>query len=76
VGIACDAGASGIAVGRAVWKEAVSLSHEARTDFLMTTARQRLTHLYDLCKAKAKPFTDFYTPYPVTTTWYQQYGQS
>jgi tagatose 1,6-diphosphate aldolase len=76
VDIACDAGASGIAVGRAVWKEAVSLSREARKDFLITTARQRLTTLHDLCKAKAKPFTDFYTPSPVTTDWYKLYGQS
>ena len=75
VDIACDAGASGIAVGRAVWKEAVSLSREARNDFLVTTARQRLVELHDLCKAKAKPFIEFYSQPPVKTDWYKQYGQ-
>ena len=57
---ACQAGASGIAVGRAVWQEAVHLSGQARLDFLRTTGRERITRLNALCVALARPWTDFY----------------
>jgi tagatose-1,6-bisphosphate aldolase len=58
---ACNAGASGIAVGRAVWKEAVMLDGDERIKFLRTTARSRISRLTSLCHALAKPYTDFYT---------------
>jgi tagatose 1,6-diphosphate aldolase len=69
---ACSAGASGVAVGRAVWNEAVSMSGQQRFNFLGTIARQRLGRLHALCAALAKPFTDFYeaeAPYD----WYENY---
>lgn len=59
--VACNAGASGIAVGRAVWKEAVMMDGAERIEFLRTTARQRISRLTSLCHALAKPYTDFYT---------------
>ncbi|HET7142702.1 MAG TPA: hypothetical protein VFI68_01675, partial [Anaerolineales bacterium] len=59
--VACTAGASGIAVGRAVWKEAVMLDGGDRIKFLRSTARQRISRLTSLCHALAKPYTDFYT---------------
>lgn len=59
--VACNAGASGIAVGRAVWKEAVMLDGGDRIKFLRSTARQRISRLTSLCHALAKPYTDFYT---------------
>jgi tagatose-1,6-bisphosphate aldolase len=59
--VACNAGASGIAVGRAVWKEAVTMNHETRNTFLRATAIERLTRLTSLCNALAKPYTDFYS---------------
>lgn len=58
---ACQAGASGIAVGRAVWQEAVTMPIETRSEFLRTTAKERLIRLNALCTALAKPVTDFYT---------------
>ncbi len=57
---ACNAGASGIAVGRAVWKEAVTMERAGRQTFLRDTALERLSRLTSLCNALAKPFTDFY----------------
>ncbi len=72
VGIACRAGASGIAVGRAVWKEAVTMNREEREDFLRTTARQRLARLTSLCHALARPYTEFYTA-EAPFDWYQTY---
>jgi len=44
VAIACGGGL-GIAVGRAVWQEAVRLETAARLPFLFNTARQRLERL-------------------------------
>ncbi len=61
VTVACNAGASGIAVGRAVWKEAVMMEGAERIKFLRTTGRQRISRLTSLCHALAKPYTDFYT---------------
>jgi tagatose 1,6-diphosphate aldolase len=59
--VACNAGASGIAVGRAVWKEAVIMNGDERMKFLRTVARQRLARLTSLCHALGKPYTEFYT---------------
>jgi tagatose 1,6-diphosphate aldolase len=70
--IACKAGASGIAVGRAVWKEAVMMDGEQRMKFLRTTARQRISRLTSLCHALAKPYTDFYQA-DAPFDWYQFY---
>ena len=58
--VACNAGASGIAVGRAVWKEAVTMSSDERVKFLHAVGRQRISRLTSLCHALAKPFYDFY----------------
>ena len=72
VTVACNAGASGIAVGRAVWKEAVTMSSDDRLNFLRTAAKYRLSRLTSLCHALAKPYTDFYqadTPFD----WYKTY---
>jgi len=70
---ACNAGASGIAVGRAVWKEAVEMPPEARAAFLRNTARPRLARLTALCTALAKPWTDFYPAPRVDGNWYANY---
>ncbi|MBC7878161.1 MAG: tagatose 1,6-diphosphate aldolase [Anaerolineales bacterium] len=72
VTVACNAGASGIAVGRAVWKEAVMMADDERMNFLHTTARQRLARLTSLCHALAKPYTDFYQV-KVPFDWYKTY---
>jgi tagatose 1,6-diphosphate aldolase len=72
VTVACHAGASGIAVGRAVWKEAVTMTGDERQEFLRTTARSRLSRLTSLCHALAKPYTDFYTA-DAPFDWYKNY---
>ncbi len=72
VTVACNAGASGIAVGRAVWKEAVNMDGGERLDFLQKVARPRMARLTSLCHALAKPYTDFYQaegPFD----WYKSY---
>lgn len=69
---ACNAGASGIAVGRAVWQDAVPMNLEERAKFLAGNARERLTRLTALCQALAKPWTDFYSAEP-GFDWYKTY---
>jgi tagatose 1,6-diphosphate aldolase len=74
VAVACRTGASGIAVGRAVWKEAVAMEPAARAAFLQTAARERLTRLTALCTALAKPWMDFYPPPQIDGgPWYAEY---
>jgi tagatose-1,6-bisphosphate aldolase len=70
--VACKAGASGIAVGRAVWQEAVSLDGEARFAFLRTTGRNRLAHLTALCSELGKPVSDSYQV-DAPFDWYKMY---
>lgn len=69
---ACQAGASGVAVGRAVWQEATMLEAKARLNFLQTTARERLMHLTAITQALARPWTDFYTT-KAPLDWYKTY---
>ncbi len=57
VAVAGRAGASGVAVGRAVWKEAVGRPPEERSAFLATVARERMARVAALCRALARPLT-------------------
>ena len=72
--VACEAGASGIAVGRAVWKESVQLVETERQDFLENVAIERLARLTDLCTALGKPWQDFFKMPNVESDWYSQYA--
>jgi tagatose-1,6-bisphosphate aldolase len=72
VTVACEAGASGIAVGRAVWQEAVALLGKERLDFLNTTARERMIDLSGLCSRLAKPVGRFYSA-EAPFDWYRSY---
>jgi tagatose-1,6-bisphosphate aldolase len=72
VEVACRAGASGSAVGRAVWHEAVQLSGPERLDFLRTTGRERLVRLTALCSEVGKPVSDFYSA-DAPFDWYKTY---
>jgi tagatose 1,6-diphosphate aldolase len=72
VTVACNAGASGIAVGRAVWKEAVHMQGDERMMFLQSTAQERISRLTELCHALARPYTEFYTA-EAPFDWYKTY---
>lgn len=72
---ACRAGASGIAVGRAVWQEAVGADSRERASFLMKVARPRLEHLSARCTELGRPWTDFYGPGEIAPDWYKTYGE-
>jgi tagatose-1,6-bisphosphate aldolase len=69
---ACHAGASGAAVGRAVWQEAIGMDGQPRLEFLRTTGRERLSRLGALCMDFGKPISDFYTA-DAPFDWYKKY---
>jgi tagatose-1,6-bisphosphate aldolase len=72
VATACQAGASGIAVGRAVWQEAVHMQATERSAFLLKTARSRLARLSALCQALARPWMDYFAA-DAPLGWYKTY---
>jgi tagatose-1,6-bisphosphate aldolase len=72
VTVACHAGASGVAVGRAVWQEAISLTGRERGNFLSKVASQRLARLASLCAALARPYAEFYMA-EAPFDWYKIY---
>ena len=73
VTVACQAGASGVAVGRAVWKEAVDLTGQARIDFLQGSAHERMSRVTAMCNALARPWTEFYPAPDIGADWYARY---
>lgn len=73
--VACQAGASGILAGRAVWKEAVTLTGDERHKFLYGTASDRLNQLAKVVATYAQPWTNFYPDLvsSVQEGWYEGY---
>lgn len=72
--IACLAGASGVIVGRAVWKEAVGLGND-RTDFLTGLAQERMIRLREVVTRDGTPWMSGYAdriPSP-KEGWYRDY---
>lgn len=58
VSVATRAGASGVAVGRAVWKEALEIPAQERAAFLDSVAGERMDRLSALCRVLASPWMD------------------
>ena len=71
--IACCAGASGVAVGRAVWQEATSMQGEARAAFLRDVAYTRMQRTTELCDALARPWTHYFAAPTIEGKWYSAY---
>jgi len=73
VAVACAAGASGIAAGRAVWAESASLQGTERTAFIQGTASHRMRRLTSLCDALARPVRELLAPVEPEEGWYLDY---
>lgn len=71
--IACQAGASGVIVGRAVWTEAVELQGYKRTDFLRNVATKRLQELVEVCAMHARSWRVSVEEPVNTVNWYENY---
>jgi tagatose-1,6-bisphosphate aldolase len=72
--VACDCGASGIMVGRAVWKEAVTTNTASRNEFLNSVGSDRMRRLRAICDAFARPFTDLVRRPNTDADWYKSYS--
>lgn len=70
--VACQAGASGVIVGRAVWNEAITLHGKARDNFIERVVPQRMAELADLCK-EGRAWTDRLRPPVISPDWYVTY---
>ena len=70
---ACRGGASGVAVGRAVWSEAPRLPAAERAAFLRGEARRRMTAVTACCAERARPWSAIYSPPDVDTGWFTRY---
>jgi tagatose 1,6-diphosphate aldolase len=73
VEIACKGGASGFLGGRAIWKEVVTMSPEARAEFLSTSGASRVTALREVTEQFARPWTSYYVPVQFEENWFVQY---
>jgi tagatose-1,6-bisphosphate aldolase len=73
--IACQNGASGVLVGRAVWAEAADLQGEARTEFLETTAIERIKRLTAVIEMHGVPWSAYYPNITAAASegWYEAY---
>lgn len=72
--VACECGASGFLAGRAIWKEAATMSAADRSAFLSGIGSARLCQLLEVAAANARPWTDFYAPPQSSETWYESYA--
>ena len=70
---ACRNGASGVAVGRAIWQEAIPLKDADRETFVRDIAYRRMERITAVCEGLARPWTDFYTINEMNSTWYINY---
>jgi tagatose-1,6-bisphosphate aldolase len=77
VRVACEAGASGVLVGRSVWAEAATMGPADRDRFLAADGRARLQRLTDLVDGLGAPWRRRWaaarrpeTPEP---GWYERY---
>lgn len=68
--IACETGASGVIVGRAVWAEAVRLQGDKRQQFLTQTAAARMAELKKIVMLRAQPWHDRLSMSEPTPDWY------
>ncbi len=77
VRVACEAGASGVLVGRSVWAEAATMAPLERDRFLQTTGRERLASLASLVDGLASPWRARWTaarrPTPPEPGWHARY---
>ena len=73
---ACEAGASGVLVGRSVWAEAATMAPAERDAFLAPTGRTRLARLAALVDELAAPWRPRWAaaraPRGAGTGWYER----
>lgn len=73
--VACQAGASGVLAGRAVWQEAAGMDEAERDIFLRISATERMGRLAAIIRAYGRPWMEFHQGLSgsVTEGWYKSY---
>ncbi len=73
VEMVCKAGASGYLGGRAIWKEAVTMTAADREVFLATQGRERVQTLGEIAAQYGRRWTAFFAPPAAGEGWYTEY---
>ena len=73
VQVACDVGCSGVAAGRAVWKEAIGTSNSEREVFLSEIAAVRMHTLTETCDIRGTSWRKYYCSQQINSGFYQEY---
>ncbi|MEI6043905.1 MAG: tagatose 1,6-diphosphate aldolase [Chloroflexota bacterium] len=74
VEIACEEGASGFMVGRAIWQEAMTLATaEERENYLVTTSLSRLGILNAIANYRGTPWFNKYPALELEEGWHESY---
>ena len=74
VKIACETGAAGYMVGRAVWGDAARIVSAAeRIQWLQSEGKRRMQTLAEIAGEHGTPWTHHYHPQHISTTWYREY---
>lgn len=73
--VACQQGASGVAAGRAIWKEAAQCAGPERQDFLSRIAADRLQRITAVVDVLAVPWTEYFAPPAAAATSYLSYPE-
>jgi tagatose 1,6-diphosphate aldolase len=74
VDIACQSGASGFVGGRAIWREAITMTQDERHAFLADTGARRTDRLREIVARSARPWTDLFAPTTYGEHWYEEYN--
>ena len=74
VEIACEEGASGFMVGRAIWQDALALAGEERAQALRGIALSRLEILNAIANHRARPWYERYAAAQIDERWREGYA--
>ena len=73
LGVACEAGASGFMVGRALWGDYVNAPPEGQAELMRTSLRPRFAELADIATRDGRDWSARHTLPPVDEQWYRTY---
>lgn len=73
--IACQAGTSGVIVGRAIWAEAIELQGQERKHFLETIATDRMYELATVCAESARSWQESVEMPDFSFGWQENYQE-
>jgi len=74
VKIACETGAAGYMVGRAIWGDATKITDASeRLQWLQSEGKRRMHTLAQIAGEYGTPWTEHYHPQDISTSWFRTY---